>query len=127
MNHADIQQKVKPKNEIRSADQSPGNQVSGDGNGSPKDQNGRLNGKRKDEEDASEDNGNESEDPSSQKKPQVVWSIELHGKFVAAVNQLGIDKALPKRILDLVNVGLTRENVASHLQAISFPSFNFLL
>jgi two-component response regulator (ARR-B family) len=39
-------------------------------------------------------------------------------QFVDAVNQLGVDKAVPKRILDLMNVeGLTRENVASHLQA----------
>jgi len=38
-------------------------------------------------------------------------------QFVDAVNQLGVDKAVPKRILDLMNVeGLTRENVASHLQ-----------
>ena len=51
------------------------------------------------------------------KKPRVVWSVEMHQQFVAAVNQLGIDKAVPKRILDLMNVdGLTRENVASHLQ-----------
>ena len=51
------------------------------------------------------------------KKPRVVWSAELHQQFVNAVNQLGIDKAVPKRILDLMNVqGLTRENVASHLQ-----------
>eukprot|EP00898_Chlorokybus_atmophyticus_P003230 jgi/Chlat1/3908/Chrsp26S04021 len=51
------------------------------------------------------------------KKPRVVWSVELHQQFVNAVNQLGIDKAVPKRILDLMNVqGLTRENVASHLQ-----------
>ncbi|KAJ7980324.1 Two-component response regulator [Quillaja saponaria] len=42
---------------------------------------------------------------------------ELHQQFVAAVNQLGIDKAVPKKILELMNVpGLTRENVASHLQ-----------
>lgn len=35
---------------------------------------------------------------------------------MAAVAQLGVDKAVPKRILDLMNVeGLTRENVASHL------------
>ncbi|XP_027173593.1 two-component response regulator ARR12 [Coffea eugenioides] len=81
------------------------------------DQNGKLNKKRKDEEDESEDTGNDHEDPSTQKKPRVVWSIELHRKFVAAVNQLGIEKAVPKRILDLMNVeGLTRENVASHLQ-----------
>ena len=53
----------------------------------------------------------------SSKKPRVVWSQELHQKFVNAVNELGIDKAVPKRILDLMEVpGLTRENVASHLQ-----------
>ncbi|KAG8054306.1 hypothetical protein GUJ93_ZPchr0001g31418 [Zizania palustris] len=37
--------------------------------------------------------------------------------FVNAVNQIGFDKVGPKKILDLMNVpGLTRENVASHLQ-----------
>ena len=59
----------------------------------------------------------EHEDSSALKKPRVVWSAELHQQFVTAVNQLGIDKAVPKRILDLMGVqGLTRENVASHLQ-----------
>nr|CAD1837390.1 unnamed protein product [Ananas comosus var. bracteatus] len=67
----------------------------------------------KEEEDGEQENG----DPSSSKKPRVVWSVELHQQFVNAVNQLGIDKAVPKRILELMNVpGLTRENVASHLQ-----------
>ncbi|XP_010275724.1 PREDICTED: two-component response regulator ORR24-like [Nelumbo nucifera] len=85
------------------------------------DRNGKLNRKRKDqnedEDEETEENGHENEDPSTQKKPRVVWSVELHRKFVAAVNQLGIDKAVPKRILDLMNVErLTRENVASHLQ-----------
>jgi two-component response regulator (ARR-B family) len=57
------------------------------------------------------------EDERNSKKPRVVWSAELHAQFVTAVNQLGIDKAVPKRILDLMGVdGLTRENVASHLQ-----------
>ncbi|KAK8627652.1 hypothetical protein V6N13_135257 [Hibiscus sabdariffa] len=65
-----------------------------------------------------EDDGEiENDDPSASKKPRVVWSVELHQQFVSAVNQLGIDKAVPKRILELMNVpGLTRENVASHLQ-----------
>ncbi|XP_022776489.1 two-component response regulator ORR21 [Durio zibethinus] len=65
-----------------------------------------------------EDDGEiENDDPSTSKKPRVVWSVELHQQFVGAVNQLGIDKAVPKRILELMNVpGLTRENVASHLQ-----------
>ncbi|KAG8370478.1 hypothetical protein BUALT_Bualt14G0121000 [Buddleja alternifolia] len=69
--------------------------------------------KRKDEEDGEE----ERDDSSTLKKPRVVWSVELHQQFVTAVNQLGIDKAVPKKILELMNVpGLTRENVASHLQ-----------
>eukprot|EP00793_Prasinoderma_coloniale_P003524 PRCOL_00002898-RA len=56
-------------------------------------------------------------DAPSNKKQRVVWNVELHQKFVNAVNALGIDKAVPKRILDLMRVqGLTRENVASHLQ-----------
>ncbi|KAL2347791.1 hypothetical protein Fmac_001791 [Flemingia macrophylla] len=59
----------------------------------------------------------EGDDPTTSKKPRVVWSVELHQQFVSAVNQLGLDKAVPKRILELMNVpGLTRENVASHLQ-----------
>uniref|UniRef100_A0A6N2N8Z3 Response regulatory domain-containing protein n=1 Tax=Salix viminalis TaxID=40686 RepID=A0A6N2N8Z3_SALVM len=75
----------------------------------------KLNKKRKDQnEDEDEDrdeNENENEDPATQKKARVVWSVELHRKFVAAVNQLGIDKAVPKKILDLMNVEkLTREN-----------------
>eukprot|EP00245_Coleochaete_scutata_P017364 TRINITY_DN848_c0_g1_i1.p1 TRINITY_DN848_c0_g1~~TRINITY_DN848_c0_g1_i1.p1 ORF type:complete len:480 (-),score=105.04 TRINITY_DN848_c0_g1_i1:1003-2259(-) len=57
------------------------------------------------------------EDMNSLKKARVVWSVELHQQFVNAVNQLGIDKAVPKKIMDIMNVqGLTRENVASHLQ-----------
>ncbi|KAI5073083.1 hypothetical protein GOP47_0011096 [Adiantum capillus-veneris] len=54
---------------------------------------------------------------SLNKKARVNWSMELHRQFVDAVNELGIDKAVPKRILEIMNVqGLTRENVASHLQ-----------
>ncbi|XAR49664.1 hypothetical protein NMG60_11032930 [Bertholletia excelsa] len=69
--------------------------------------------RRKDEEDEAE----ERDDTSTLKKPRVVWSVELHQQFVAAVNQLGIDKAVPKKILELMNVpGLTREDVASHLR-----------
>ena len=69
-----------------------------------------LNGK-------TEPNEEGHEDSSALKKPRVVWSAELHQQFVTAVNTLGIDKAVPKRILDLMGVqGLTRENVASHLQ-----------
>ncbi|CAN1187125.1 Two-component response regulator ARR2 [Linum perenne] len=74
------------------------------------------NSKRRKEDD---EEGEDRDDTSTLKKPRVVWSVELHQQFVAAVNQLGIDKAVPKRILEMMNVpGLTRENVASHLQLL---------
>ncbi|CAA6664759.1 unnamed protein product [Spirodela intermedia] len=73
--------------------------------------------KKRDAKEDVDDGDLENEDSSISKKPRVVWSVELHQQFVSAVNQLGIDKAVPKRILELMNVpGLTRENVASHLQ-----------
>ncbi|KAJ7514841.1 hypothetical protein O6H91_23G062200 [Diphasiastrum complanatum] len=73
--------------------------------------------KRKDVKEEDDDNDHETDDPTALKKPRVVWSVELHQQFVSAVNQLGIDKAVPKRILELMGKqGLTRENVASHLQ-----------
>lgn len=58
-----------------------------------KDHNERPKKRHKDqnEENDNEENIQENETSSSQKKPRVVWSIELHRKFVAAVNQLGID------------------------------------
>ncbi|XP_058757869.1 two-component response regulator ARR2-like isoform X2 [Vicia villosa] len=75
--------------------------------------NWRSSRKRRDDE----EDGDDRDDSSTLKKPRVVWSVELHQQFVAAVDQLGIDKAVPKKILELMNVpGLTRENVASHLQ-----------
>jgi len=36
-------------------------------------------------------NPQRDEEGSSAKKPRVVWSVEMHQQFVAAVNQLGID------------------------------------
>ncbi|KAG6571827.1 Two-component response regulator-like APRR2, partial [Cucurbita argyrosperma subsp. sororia] len=54
---------------------------------------------------------------SKAKKSKVDWSPELHKKFVQAVEHLGIDHAIPSKILELMQVeGLTRHNVASHLQ-----------
>ncbi|XP_042412016.1 two-component response regulator ORR21-like isoform X1 [Zingiber officinale] len=68
--------------------------------------------KNQDKEDSEPDN---MEPPS--KKQRLAWSLELHKKFVNAVNLIGIDRAVPKRILDVINVpGLTRAMVASHLQ-----------
>ncbi|KAM0849612.1 hypothetical protein ACQ4PT_053640 [Festuca glaucescens] len=54
---------------------------------------------------------------ANRKKPRVTWTKELQDKFVEVVKQLGIAKAVPKKILQMMNVDyLTRENVASHLQ-----------
>ncbi|CAI5958710.1 unnamed protein product [Closterium sp. NIES-64] len=51
------------------------------------------------------------------KKPRLVWTAELHSRFMSAVNHLGVKNAVPTTILKLMNVeGMTRENVASHLQ-----------
>lgn len=83
------------------------------------------NNKRKLEENSSE-SGDETFTDGNKKK-RLNWSQTLHQKFVDAVNKLG-DKgrfyifkfsiqAVPKKILKEMNVdGLTRENVASHLQ-----------
>ncbi|PUZ52811.1 hypothetical protein GQ55_5G003300 [Panicum hallii var. hallii] len=54
---------------------------------------------------------------NSSKRPRLVWTPQLHKRFVDVVAHLGIKNAVPKTIMQLMNVeGLTRENVASHLQ-----------
>lgn len=64
--------------------------------------------------------GGGGDDPSSRaavKRPRLVWTPQLHKRFVDVVAHLGIKNAVPKTIMQLMNVeGLTRENVASHLQ-----------
>lgn len=49
--------------------------------------NWRNSRKRRDDE----EEGDDRDDSSTLKKPRVVWSVELHQQFVAAVDQLGID------------------------------------
>ncbi|KAL0230802.1 hypothetical protein PCE1_004357 [Barthelona sp. PCE] len=54
--------------------------------------------------------------PKKQRK-RLVWTPELHKKFVDSVKELGIKTAVPRTILKKMGVNnLTRENVASHLQ-----------
>ncbi|GJR93738.1 transcription activator GLK1-like protein isoform X2, partial [Tanacetum coccineum] len=39
----------------------------------------------------------------------VDWTRDLHRRFVQAVEQLGVDKAIPSRILEIMGIGcLTR-------------------
>lgn len=52
------------------------------------------------------------------------WSPDLHKRFVQAVEQLG-EKAVPSRILEVMGAeGLTRHNIASHLQVCTTFSSN---
>lgn len=54
---------------------------------------------------------------TSKKKTKVDWTADLHRRFVQAVEYLGVEQAIPSRILEVMKVeGLTRHNVASHLQ-----------
>ncbi|XP_022748920.1 transcription activator GLK1-like [Durio zibethinus] len=51
------------------------------------------------------------------RKVKVDWTPELHRRFVQAVELLGLDKAVPSRILEHMGIDcLTRHNIASHLQ-----------
>ncbi|OEL27976.1 Two-component response regulator EHD1 [Dichanthelium oligosanthes] len=51
------------------------------------------------------------------RKSRLIWTVQLHRQFIAAVHSLGADKAVPKKILEIMKVRhLTREQVASHLQ-----------
>jgi len=68
--------------------------ASGEGDNGGVNRNKRTSRKGRDDngdEGDDSDDSNENGDSSTQKKPRVVWSVELHRKFVAAVNQLGID------------------------------------
>ncbi|XP_052159509.1 two-component response regulator ORR25 [Oryza glaberrima] len=54
---------------------------------------------------------------STLKRQRVVWTPELHRDFVIAVHELGVDRAVPRKILRMMKVDyMTRENIASHLQ-----------
>jgi two-component response regulator (ARR-B family) len=86
-----IWQHVVRKQKTTSKDQNRNPNISG-GNSQ---QNKNLGKRRKDqaeEEENEEGEGTGDEnDPSSQKKSRVVWSVDLHRKFVSAVNQLGLE------------------------------------
>ncbi|KAL4106936.1 hypothetical protein PRIC1_004973 [Phytophthora ramorum] len=55
------------------------------------------------------------------KAKRLVWTEELHLRFVSAVFELGVKNASPKALLDLMEAkdpteGLTPEHIKSHLQ-----------
>ncbi|XP_017698819.3 myb-related protein 2-like [Phoenix dactylifera] len=55
---------------------------------------------------------------STDAKPRLKWTPELHQRFIEAVNQLGgADKATPKTVMRLMSIpGLTLYHLKSHLQ-----------
>ncbi|CAJ2673928.1 unnamed protein product [Trifolium pratense] len=51
------------------------------------------------------------------KSSRLVWTDDLHNLFLDAIKKVGLKKAVPGKILELMNIpNLTRDNVASHLQ-----------
>lgn len=107
-----IWQHVLRRKKVDSRDQNNCNSLdrnSGEGNGTRganSDQDAQLSRKRKDQnlDDDEDEDENENEDSSSQKKPRVVWSVELHRKFVAAVNHLGLESMFSSIVLSLQNL-----------------------
>ncbi|KAI8013323.1 Two-component response regulator ORR24 [Camellia lanceoleosa] len=73
--------------------------------------------KRNEEEEEDDDETNtHNKESSAQKKKRVSWTRVLHNKFVNAVRELGVDKAVPKKILNIMNEPkIPRGTVASHL------------
>uniref|UniRef100_A0A2N9I6C5 Response regulatory domain-containing protein n=1 Tax=Fagus sylvatica TaxID=28930 RepID=A0A2N9I6C5_FAGSY len=76
---------------------------------------GKKDSKKKSSKRTKEDG--DDDNPGAPKKAKVVWTNSLHNRFLLAIRHISLEKAVPKRILEFMNVpGLTRENVASHLQ-----------
>lgn len=65
----------------------------------------------------SEDRGDGSSGGRASKRTRLNWTESLHTAFLKAVEKIGIDNAVPTTIMkEMGEGGLTRENVASHLQ-----------
>ncbi|WRX08892.1 Signal transduction response regulator [Theobroma cacao] len=83
---------------------------------------------KRERSDDMENNEEDNDDSVALKKPKLIWTNELHNRFLEAIKVLGIDAGLcsyllshlgahPKKILQHMNVpGLKKENVSSHLQ-----------
>ncbi|WOG95496.1 hypothetical protein DCAR_0414818 [Daucus carota subsp. sativus] len=57
------------------------------------------------------------------KNTRLVWTWDLHSRFVEAILLIGYHRAVPTNILEVMNVeGLTRRHVASHLQNLSYTT-----
>ncbi|CAH8355410.1 unnamed protein product [Eruca vesicaria subsp. sativa] len=73
------------------------------------------------EDSSSGEQNNSYQKEDKNKKPRMTWTPELHQLFEKAVQKMGgLENAVPKQILKCMqeerDVGLSRNNVASHLQ-----------
>ncbi|KAF5188076.1 Two-component response regulator arr2 [Thalictrum thalictroides] len=76
--------------------------------------------KRKPREYDDDDDDYEDEDRDdfpAPKKTRMVWTPKLHERFMQAINKIGHEKAVPRKIREVMDVpGVSRTNIASHLQ-----------
>ena len=87
------------------------------------DQNEKPARKRKDKNDDVEEENeddHDNDDPTAQKKPRVVWSNDLHRKFLAVVNQLGIESMF-------IHLSSMHKNNCPHSNPIDIFVFIFLI
>ncbi|XP_060202055.1 putative two-component response regulator ARR20 [Lycium barbarum] len=72
---------------------------------------------RKSTKEINEGESQNSANRAVRRKVYIEWTVDLHAKFMEAVQLLGEGGCYPKDILEVMNVpGLTRIQVASHLQ-----------
>ncbi|XP_052177087.1 transcription activator GLK1-like [Diospyros lotus] len=84
---------------------------------STRDESAAANPSPKEADKARKSSAHSSKNHQGKRKVKVDWTPELHRRFVQAVEQLGVEKAVPSRILELMGIDcLTRHNIASHLQ-----------
>ncbi|XP_030533143.1 putative two-component response regulator ARR13 [Rhodamnia argentea] len=70
-----------------------------------------------DEDSDTEPQEKNMDDNHKPRKPKIVWTTALQNRFLQAIDIIGFENAVPRRILDVMNVpGITRAHVASHLQ-----------
>ncbi|KAJ1260123.1 hypothetical protein BS78_10G208000 [Paspalum vaginatum] len=115
--HVARKNRADPRNKISNDSDNAGQKLqSGDGKNGDKD--GANQTKTHSKKNKKDEAGAEKDrEEKSQKKQRIEWCAELHKKFVEAIDQIGIERAVPKKILEVMNVdGLSRDNVASHLQ-----------
>jgi SHAQKYF class myb-like DNA-binding protein len=58
----------------------------------------------------------EEDGPRAVKRPRLVWTEALHRKFIEVVQQLGVDKAQPKTVMQVRGAGAAAAPAAAAVQ-----------